>query len=342
MVVTSLKQELMKDYTDIIDDIIKKDRTINDDGGIEIYVDYDGIDLSRSDLSAILESNHPRECFEDILNEMAFDYGCEWKYEVINDVISKLKDRLKERNNKMLIKYFDEYESDIIQYINDSFYYYYDEYDINSLKVNLMIDVGNWNYDCSCDNVLNWCGNGTIDEKSSLLWLAKQQGIEQELRDAVEKCYNGDIESDDIEDTTVRSFVEEFENNTSDLSTLTFLLKMDMPDIVEILEKQKEEYNPEYRYNPLGNKESKSYIVIGKDTECGLFDTFRGGGSTLEIVLKKNVKVPIQCIKLTIDGVGRYGYDVDEVYGLIGSCWKESIKTDIQNGNRSVIYRNNN
>lgn len=343
MIVTSLAKEIMNDYINIIDNIIKeKSWMFDENGGVEVYVDYNGIDLSKSDLSAILESDSPGDCYQDILCDMAFDYELSYKHELIDEVYEQLKEKLRKQNNELLLKYLCKYEDAICSYIDENTYYYFDERVFNDLKVNLMIDVGNWNYDCSCDNVLNWCGNGTVDDKSSLLWLAKQQGIEQELRDAVEKCYNGDIESGDIEDPTVRSFVEEFENNTSDLSTLTFLLKMDMPDIVEILEKQKEEYNPEYRYNPLDNKESKSYIMIGKNTECGLFDTFRGGGSTLEIVLKKNVKVPIQCIKLTIDGVRRYGYDVDEVYGLVGSCWKESVKTDIQNGKRSVIHRNNN
>lgn len=343
MIVTSLAKEIMNDYINIIDNIIKeKSWMFNEDGGVEIYVDYNGIDLSESDLSAILESDSPRDCYQDILCDMAFDYELSYKHELIDEVYEQLKEKLRKQNNELLLKYLCKYKDAICSYIDENTYYYFDERVFNDLKVNLMIDVGNWNYDCSCDNVLNWCGNGNIDDNSSLLWLAKQQGIEQELRDSIDKYYKREIELCDIDDSIIKSYINEFENDTSDLSTLTFLLKMKLSDIVDILEKQKEEYNPEYRYNPLDNKESKSYIMIGKNTECGLFDTFRGGGSTLEIVLKKNVKVPIQCIKLTIDGVGRYGYDVDEVYGLVGSCWKESVKTDIQNGNRSVIHRNNN
>jgi hypothetical protein len=55
-----------------------------------------------------------------------------------------------------------------------------------------------------------------------------------------------------------------------------------------------------------------------------LFDTWSGGGSVLEIELEKNVQIPFMYCKFCPDGAKVYGYDIDEVYGLIGSCWKDS------------------
>lgn len=59
---------------------------------------------------------------------------------------------------------------------------------------------------------------------------------------------------------------------------------------------------------------------------CGLYDPWSGGGSVLEIELDKDVKLPIKYTIFCVEGCKMHGYDIDEVYGLIGSCWKETIK----------------
>lgn len=67
-------------------------------------------------------------------------------------------------------------------------------------------------------------------------------------------------------------------------------------------------------------------MVLGKDTTCGLYDSWNGGGSVLEIELDKDVKLPIKYAEICVEGCRMRGYDVNEVYGLIDSCWKHSLK----------------
>lgn len=81
-----------------------------------------------------------------------------------------------------------------------------------------------------------------------------------------------------------------------------------------------------YYSSPRKNENSKSYMVLGKETMCGLYDPWSGGGSVLEIELDKDVKLPIKYAIFCVEGCKMHGYDIDEVYGLIGSCWKETVK----------------
>ena len=68
------------------------------------------------------------------------------------------------------------------------------------------------------------------------------------------------------------------------------------------------------------------YITLGKDTMCGLFDPWDGGGSVLEIQLEKEVRIPIRYIWAALpDGCGRGRYDVGDVYGMCASAWQDTL-----------------
>ena len=72
-----------------------------------------------------------------------------------------------------------------------------------------------------------------------------------------------------------------------------------------------------------------STITIGKDVDCGLFAPFVGGGSCLEIACDENIVIPVSCIyDLYIEGLKPHGYDIDEVYGLIRTCWHGTILSE--------------
>lgn len=71
-----------------------------------------------------------------------------------------------------------------------------------------------------------------------------------------------------------------------------------------------------------------NFITFNKNTMCGLFDCWNGSGSLLEIELNKDVKINkknIYQVQLEYNGRSKkkpfIGYTVDEVYGLVGSCW---------------------
>ena len=181
MTVEKLKERVME--------IIKDMYYLNEDGGMEIYTDYRDRELSSNFIKGIMEHKNPREAFQDELCEWAMDYAIEYGEDELEKDIRK---ELTEEENELFSEHFEE----IWDVVRDNTYFYYNSEDFNvDLDVNIMVDCGNWNYDCTCDNVLNWYGNsgdGSIDETSSMLWLAKTQGKATALRKACKKAHRND------------------------------------------------------------------------------------------------------------------------------------------------------
>lgn len=76
-----------------IDEILKKMRDVNEDGGIEIYTDYRDRELSDSFLKEIFKHDNPREVFNDKLDDWAIDYAMEYgEDELENDIRKELTD----------------------------------------------------------------------------------------------------------------------------------------------------------------------------------------------------------------------------------------------------------
>ena len=76
-----------------IDEILKKMRDINEDGGIEIYTDYRDRELSDSFLKEIFKHDNPMEVFNDELADWAMGYAMEYgEDELENDIRKELTD----------------------------------------------------------------------------------------------------------------------------------------------------------------------------------------------------------------------------------------------------------
>lgn len=301
----------------------KADRVDSDSYGFEIYTDYRDRELSRDTIKEIIENENPRLALDEKLSEWAFDSeNYYW-----DDTLKEIKDELSEEEQEL----WEENEDEVEDWFREHIYWYYNENDFNNqVNVNILVDCGNWNYDCTCDNVLNWDGRdsgGEIEDTSSMLWLAKTQGKATKLRKACKKW----LKEEEIEtDKFIESCIQEFENLPSHMGTVTFLVKMDLFKLFDLLELQKKEYDENGEYDPRKNTKSKSYLILDKRTECGLFNPWSGSGSVLEIELDKDVKLPIKYAKFCVEGCKTYGYDVDEVYGLIDSCWKDTIKEVVE------------
>ena len=309
---------MTKALKDKITKIIKNMDCVNEEGGIEIYTDYRDRELSSSLLKEIMESKNPRIAFEDKLAEWAMDYAIDYG---IKEVEEEIRKNLSEEENETFANNFDE----IWEIVENETYFYYNPEDFNNeVKVNIMVDCGNRNYDYTCDNVLNYCGDGSICTESSMLWLAKAQGKDKELIKACYEVINGKQCSE--ENNFIKSCVQEFENLSSSRGTVTFLVKMSLFELFDLIALQNKEYDEKGKYDSRKNKKSQSYIVLEKETMCGLYDSWNGGGSVLGVELDKEVQLPIKYAVLCVEGCKMHGYDVDEVYGLTGSCWRNTIK----------------
>ena len=313
---------------DRIKEITNSLTMVDDDGGIEIFCDYRD-ELSKHTIKDIMMSDNPREAFENLMTELA------WEYEVEYGNI-ELRDEIKSHLTEDELECWEENEDEVDEYIRENYYFYYPVEHFNKdVCVNIMVDTGNMNYDFTCDNILNWYGchgygkNGEIGNNSSVLWLAKTQNKATELRKACKKQYRNDgnyVDRDKESDKFIESVIQELENLLSHMASITFLVKMPLFGLFKLKEAMNAEKDLNKSYDAEERK-GTGYIVLGKETMCGLFDCWSGGGSVLEIELDKDVKLPIKYIfNAWVDGTRPYGYDVDEVYGLVGSAWKESLK----------------
>ena len=301
-----------------IKEIIKTNELPNEDGGIEMYLDYRDT-LSDSTLYDIMTADNPREFFDELIGDWTIDdsiyYWDELEKEIKNNLTEDEKD------------FFEENSDEMWDWIRDSYYFYYDENHYNeTVKVNIMLDTGNLNYDCTCDNILNYCGDGEINKNSSILWLARQQKKVIPLRKAVKESVRNDKMPNDYGEF-VTSCIEELENLPSHMATLTFLVHMKLFDYFELREAIQSEKKLNDSYN-FEQRKGKGYLTLSKDTMCGLFDVWSGGGSLLEIKLDYKVELPIKCIwKAEIEtGKSEYGYSVNNVYGLVGSAWNGKVE----------------
>ena len=296
-------------------EIIKAERCPDEDGGIEMYLDYRDT-LSKETLYDIMTADNPKEFFNELISDWTIDGSLYYQDELEKEISKELSDEEKE--------FCKDNEDDLRDWFGENYYFYYDEEHYNeTVKVNIMLDTGNANSDFTRDNILNYCNyysNGGKDLKdSSILWLARQQKKAGLLVKA--------IKGKQTDDKFVNSCIQELENLPSHMATLTFLVNMklfDYFDLREAMESEKE-LNKSYI---LEDRKGKGTITISKDTMCGLFDVWSGGGSVLEIELDKDVVLPIKCIwKAEIEtGKSEYGYSVDNVYGLVGSAWDGVIK----------------
>ena len=314
------KEITMESIQSRIKEIIEREELPNENGGIEMYLDYRDT-LSNETLYEIMTADNPREYFYEWLADCTVDGSLYY----LNEVEKEIKKNLTEDETD----FFDENFDELNEWFQENYYFYYDAEHYNeTVKVNIMLDTGNLNYDCTRDNILNYCNYysdyGKDLKNSSILWLARQQKKAGLLRKAIKEACNGEYKGDD---KFVKSCIEELENLPSHMATLTFLVNMNLFDYFDLRDAMESEKELNNSY-VLEDRKGKGTITISKDTMCGLFDVWGGGGSLLEIELDKDVVLPIKCIwKAEIEtGKSQYGYSVDSVYGLVGSAWDGTVK----------------
>ena len=120
------------------------------------------------------------------------------------------------------------------------------------------------------------------------------------------------------------SIREEIDENSSEaMSELCALVRMDAREMLDLIGKR---------------SEAKGSLVLPRDcATMGIFNQWSGCGGVLDILLEKDAVMPLSMIRgFQIEGQSDpEGYTVNDVYGLVGSCWKpaqlsDDIETDVK------------
>lgn len=282
---------------------------------MEVYADYRD-EMNGNIAGEICRSDDPESSLWNKLDD--------WYSESVSYYMDELKSEIRNAlecdggayENGMTSDEEEDFDSELDELV------YWDYPEEHFLKqeffVNIMLDTGDGNYDYTLNSPYPcWYGRyeDRLDDRSSLVWLAKQQGYTKtKLWKALR---NGDMNDP-------HGFLEscrvEVANLPSHMATLTFLVRMTLKDLMTLNKciKLKERNGHFYDARKIPYC---GYIVVDKGATVGLFNPWDGGGSVLEIQLEKDVRLPIRFIRSALPD-GCDGYSISSVYGLCGSAWK--------------------
>jgi len=259
------------------------------------YDDY----ISQEDVKKILEGKTKEER-QDNYYSLIYDEG--WFYDFENETIRQLASDFCFEND------YEETDTEIEDILVNIISFSYDTYLDEEYNVNILIDFNNQdsNYDLSTSSNLDYC------KHNNLYTLLRKQGYTKKdylnnLKKLVKKDkynYDYDLIVKNGGSKFLTSVKEEIDNNCYEcVTTLVVLKKMTLRDLIEC-----------------------ENIVVNTDNMIGLFNYFQGSGSLLEIQLEKDFTINREkdIYKIQVEGTGSsYDYTVNDVYGLIDSCWKE-------------------
>ena len=296
---------------------------------LTVYPDYRD-EMSPATVKKILESEDPEQTFDEKLFEVYMDYTDYDFRETMDHIIRSIEEDPKRIFGKDYRKithvdykeFIEEAEEYIMEALNEevSIDYPYDHFREMKFKVPIIVDTGDGNADFTMNTIAPYyCGVDpeNLDDKASLVWLAGTQGYS---KSQLILALTGTQTNSEF----LQSVRQEVENECSNMNMLTFLVSASLGDLMKINSVMKKRDSEGSRYDAALNPDCGT-ITISKETMTGLYDSWSGGGSLLEIKLEKDVELPIKYIHSALPD-GSVGYGVDQVYGLCGYCWKETIE----------------
>lgn len=256
----------------------------------EIHGDYND-KLSDDQIENIVESEDMMEAFYDVLSDYASDCQMVDQDHVLNTIYDNWDD---EEHG-----HYENYEEEIRDFVIEKvfFNFPYDHFLKQDIRVNVMVDTGDGNYDYTLNSFLGAYGDGETEEEASILWLVQQQGYSTDALEEAIKEEQGNRFLDSV--------VDELQNVSSTMNALTFFVSMTLEDLIEL-------------------KEKKKGLVLSQYTPCGLYDPWNGAGSLLDIQLDQDVVIPANIIEPDIDGAR--GYSVQSIWGMGGDFWTDQVK----------------
>lgn len=277
----------------------------------EPYVDYND-ELTDKDIENILEQEEPEWALEDMLSDCYQD--TEWQYR--DDIIEKFQKT--EEGSKYD---WDEINDELVDmwYLKIPFEHYRKQ----EVCMDVLVDTGDMNYDYTLNAVYphyNGREDDEIDDKASLVWLAKTQGYTKEQLQ--NQLTNGEDKLD------AKGFLEtvyqEVINCSTSCPTLIFPIKMTLKQAMKICKIINKRDKNGYKYEP-EEREDCGSIVIDKNVDCTLYDYWAGGGGCWGIELERDVELPIKSIHKAVPD-GSLDYSMKRCYGCTSECWKKALK----------------
>lgn len=277
----------------------------------EPCVDYND-KLIDEDIEKILEQEEPEWALEDMLSDYYQD--TEWQY--CDNIIEKFQKT--EEGSKYDWNEINEELVDI-WYLKIPFEHYRQQ----EVCMDILVDTGDMNYDYTLNAVYphyNGREDDEIDDKASLVWLAKTQGYTKEqLQNQL---------TNDKDKLDVKGFLEtvyqEVINCSASCPTLIFPIKMTLEQAMEICKIINKRDKNGYKYEP-EEREDCGSIVIDKNVDCVLYDYWAGGGGCWGIELEKDVKLPIKFIHKAVPD-GSLDCSMKSCCGVTSECWKKALK----------------
>ena len=277
----------------------------------EAYVDCED-KLCNEDIAKILGKEDP----ESHLKYMLDNYYDEIECEARNELIEKFQ-----KTDEGSKYDWDEIDETLVE-----IWYFkipYKHYKQQEVCMDILVDTGDMNYDYTLNAVYphyNGRKDDKIDDKASLVWLAKTQGYTKEQLQ--NQLTNGKDKLD------VKGFLEtvyqEVINCSTACPTLIFPIKMTLEQAMKICKIINKRDKGGYKYEP-EKREDCGSIIIDKNVDCALYDYWAGGGGCWGIELEKDVELPIKFIHKAVPD-GSLDYSMKSCYGCTSECWKKALK----------------
>ena len=271
------------------------------------------------ELKTIFDSRDPYSKFFELMNEQYFEEEMETR----ETLLSELREGLSEMGGIFLTgvdgSFLNEEVEDMFRNLAErgafQVNYPFDSLLDRKIKVDIMIDTGD-SKSAFTDNTVypHWgCNPESLCHRASIVWLSRTQGYGKKKLERSLFSYRDALDKQGFLPTLGQELV----NMPSNVSVLTFLVEMTLRQALELADALREVRN----WNLLSN----STLEISKETMCGLYDPWDGGGSLFEIELKKDLYIPLKFIwAAKPDGcVGRYS--VTECYGMNSAAWRDTL-----------------
>jgi len=285
----------------------------------EVYADYRDYAQDET-IIKWCKADNPREAFYEDL----FQWYQESVFECEDEIIETVREHWTapdysfEDNKEFIVDWIREH---VIVEVPDKHYLH------QKVCVDIIVDTGDENFDYVSNDVYphyNGRIEDTIPEEASILWLARQQGYKKsQLNKAMR---HGDFSGSEL----LKSLRKEVHNCSSHMNALTFFVEMTVEQLFDLQEalKDNEKNDPPLKkdeYKCVWERKGRRKIILGKDAVCGLYDTWNGAGSILEIKLEKDVVLPMKYISTAWPDGGR-GYSLASAYGICSSMWTPTLK----------------